>query len=132
VAGLSRPLRWSVVIARFSPVEGHEQGGTRRALVVSYESRHRSGLLTVCPITAARPPRYPGEIRLPKGTAGQTRNGVILCSHVRTISASRVVAVAGRLANPNIRAEVRAAVAMHLGLDLMAWGDGAAGVAHFE
>jgi mRNA-degrading endonuclease toxin of MazEF toxin-antitoxin module len=37
MARLSRRLRWAVVIARLDPVEGHEQAGTRRALVVSYE-----------------------------------------------------------------------------------------------
>jgi len=62
MAGLSDRLRWAVVIVDLDPVEGREQAGQRRALVVSYEPFHRSGLMTVCPITAARSqPRYPGE-----------------------------------------------------------------------
>ena len=59
-------LRWSVVIVDFDPVVGHEQAGQRRALVVSYEPFHRSGMAAVCPITS-RPPKYPGEVAIPAG-----------------------------------------------------------------
>jgi mRNA interferase MazF len=87
VAGLIGPLRWSVVIVDLNPVQGHEQAGERRALVVSYEPFHRSGLATVCPMTAARAEaRYPGDVPIPTGEGGQTRDGVILTSQVRTIS----------------------------------------------
>jgi len=127
VAGLSRRLRWATVVVRLDPVEGHEQAGTRRALVVSYEPFHRSGLLTICPITAARGVRYPGEVAIPRGKAGQTEAGVILCHQVRTISALRVADVTGSLGDPGIRRDVRAALAVHLGLDLAAAVDGASG-----
>ncbi len=83
MAGLSGPLRWSVVIVDLDPVEGHEQAGERRALVVSYEPFHRSGLATVCPITASRDAvRYPGDVAIRRGEAGQTRDGVILTSQL--------------------------------------------------
>ena len=62
-------LRWSVVIVDFDPVVGHEQAGQRRALVVSYEPFHRSGMAAVCPITT-REPKYPGEVAIPAGHAG--------------------------------------------------------------
>jgi mRNA-degrading endonuclease toxin of MazEF toxin-antitoxin module len=121
------PLRWAVVRVSLDPVAGHEQGGTRRALVVSYEPFHRSGLATVCPITAARhEARYPGEVAFPVGAAGQTRPGLILCQHVRTISLERVVGAAdGRLTDAAMRRAVRQALAHHLGLDIPAVGDGA-------
>ena len=48
------PLRWAVVVVSLDPAKGHEQAGKRRVLVVSYEPFHRSGLMTVCPITADR------------------------------------------------------------------------------
>jgi mRNA interferase MazF len=123
----AEPLRWAVVRVSFDPVAGHEQGGTRRALVVSYEPFHRSGLATACPITAARADaRYPGEVEIPAGIAGQTRPGVILCQQLRTISLARVVGPPdGRLADPALRRAVRAALAHHLGLDIPAVGDGA-------
>ena len=124
---VGEPLRWAVVRVALDPATGHEQGGTRRALVVSYEPFHRSGLATVCPITAARDEaRYPGEVAIPVGTAGQTRPGLILCQQVRTISLERVVgAPDGRLADPGLRRAVRLALAHHLGLDIPAVGDGA-------
>ena len=121
------PLRWAVIRVGLDPARGHEQGGTRRALVVSYEPFHRSGLATVCPISAARDEvRYPGEVALPVGMAGQTRAGVILCQQLRTIALERVVgAPEGRISDVGIRRAVRVALAHHLGLDIPAVGDGA-------
>lgn len=128
------PLRWAVVIVDLDPTEGHEQAGSRRALVVSYEAFHRSGLLTVCPITAARErPRYPGEVAIPAGEGGQTKDGLVLCAQVRTISVRRIRASGilpdGGIAfvtEPRIRSAVRAALRHHLGLDIPAISDGAA------
>lgn len=121
------PLRWSVVIVDLDPAEGHEQAGERRALVVSYEPFHRSGLATVCPITAARSEsRYPGDVAIPRDEAGQTKDGVILTSQVRTISLRRVrAAPLGMVRDRRIRRAVRAALAHHLGLDIPALADGA-------
>jgi mRNA interferase MazF len=98
VAGLtSGGLRWAIVLVDLDPTKGHEQAGTRRALVVSREVFHRSGLATVCPITT-RVPGYPGEIPIPAGHAGQTKDGLILCHQLRTIDLGRVTAfvIAGR------------------------------------
>ena len=124
---MTGPLRWGVVIVDLDPVEGHEQAGERRALVVSYEPFHRSGLATVCPITSARSePRYPGDVPIRIGEAGQTRDGVIITSQVRTISLRRVRSVPlGTLADLALRRTVRSALAHHLGLDIPAIGDGA-------
>jgi mRNA interferase MazF len=127
VAELTGPLRWAVVIVDRDPVQGHEQAGERRALVVSYEPFHRAGLATVCPITAARAePRYPGEVAIPVGEAGQTKPGVVLTSQLRTISLERVrSSPIGVVTQPAIRRSVRSALAHHLGLDIPAIGDGA-------
>jgi mRNA interferase MazF len=127
MAGLSGPLRWSVVIVDLDPVEGHEQAGRRRALVVSYEPFHRSGLATVCPITASRADaRYPGDVPIPAGEAGQTHDGVILTSQVRTISLRRFGSPPlGLVQDRSIRRSVRGALAHHLGLDIPALADGA-------
>lgn len=124
---MSGPLRWSVVIVDLDPVEGHEQAGQRRALVVSYEPFHRSGLATVCPITAARSEaRYPGDVPIPAGEAGQTRDGVIVTSQMRTISLRRVrSSPLGIVGDRSLRRAVRAALAHHLGLDIPAIADGA-------
>jgi len=131
---VARPqLHWAVVIVDLDPTEGHEQAGSRRALVVSYEAFHRSGLLTVCPITAARDrPRYPGEVAIPAGEGGQTKDGLILCAQVRTVSVRRIRASGilpdggvAYLTDARIRSAVRAALRHHLGLDIPAFADGA-------
>lgn len=117
-----RPLRWAVVLVDLDPPRGHEQAGTRRALIVSYEAFHRSGMATVCPITT-RAAKYPGEVPVPEGHAGQTRDGLILCHQVRTIDLGRVTALelgdrAQYVTDPGVRSAVRAALAHHLGLDV--------------
>jgi mRNA-degrading endonuclease toxin of MazEF toxin-antitoxin module len=95
--------------------------------VVSYEPFHRSGLATVCPITAARATaRYPGDVPIRAGEAGQTRDGVILASQVRTISLEQVSATTiGTVLDRSVRHAVRHALAHHLGLDIPAIADGA-------
>jgi mRNA interferase MazF len=123
------PLRWAVVVIDLDPARGHEQGGTRRALVVSNEAFHRSGMATVCPITT-RPPRYPGEVPVPAGHAGQTKDGLILCHQVRTLDLGRVATFKVRghvqyLADRATRAAVRSALAHQLGLDIPGKIDGA-------
>ena len=129
-------LRWAVLITDLDPTRGHEQGGSRRALVVSYEPFHRSASMTVCPITAARSvTRYPNEVAIPAGEAGQTKAGVILCHQVRTVSLLRVprpLSTLGYLMNPDLREQVRLALARHLGLDIPAGGDGATGRQAFK
>jgi mRNA-degrading endonuclease toxin of MazEF toxin-antitoxin module len=128
------PLRWAVVIVDLESTEGHAQTSQRQALVVSYEAFHRSGLLTVCPITTAREkPRYPGEVAIPAGEGDQTKDGLIVCAQVRTISIRRVRASGilpdGGIAyvtDPRIRSAVRAALRHHLGLDIPPLSDGAA------
>ena len=129
--GNLRPLRWAVILANLDPATGQEQGGTRRALVVSYEPFHRAAVATICPITAARStPRYPNEVAIPVGEAGQTRAGVILCHQVRTISLMRAgnsPIPIGYLTDPSLREQVRAALAHHLGLDIPPGADGASG-----
>ena len=131
MASLSdNPLRWAVVLVDLDPSRGHEQAGTRRALVVSYESFHRAGMATVCPITT-RQAKYPGEVPIPEGHAGQTGDGLILCHQVRTLDLARVTAyeIGGRiqyLSDRAVRAAVRSALAHHLRLDVPAVVDGAA------
>jgi mRNA interferase MazF len=127
---MSGPLRWSVVIVDLDPAVGHEQAGRRRALVVSYEPFHRSGMAAVCPITS-RPSKYPGEIPIPAGHAGQTVDGLVLVHQIRTIDLRRVTAfeVEGQpqtVSDPGVRRSVRRALAHHLGLDVPAAADGAA------
>jgi len=83
-----------------------------------------------CPITT-RPPKYPGEVAIPTGQAGQTRDGVVLCHRVRTIDLRRVTVfeVGGHaqyVTDRAVRSAVRMSLAHHLGPDIPAARDGAA------
>ena len=127
---MTPPLRWSIVIAELDPTVGHEQRGRRSVLVVSFEAFHRSGMATICPISA-RSPNYPGEVDMPRGHAGQTKGAAVLCHEIRTVDLGRVRAyeiggVPQRLTDPSIRARVRTPIAHHLGLDIRSALDGAA------
>jgi len=118
-----------VVLVDFDPTVGHEQAGIRRAVIVSYEPFHRSGMAAVCPVSA-REPKYPGEALIPAGHAGQTKDAVILCHQIRTLDLGRVTSfeVGGRpqyVTDPTIRRDVRIALGHHLGLDLNPSADGA-------
>jgi len=129
VAGVTGPFRWCIVIVDLEPTRGHEQAGQWRALVVSYEAFHRSGMAAVCPISA-RPGKYPGEVPIPAGHAGQSQDAVILCHQVRTIDLARVTGLrlgghAQYVTDRSIRAAVRTALAHQLGLDIPAAADGA-------
>jgi len=129
VAGLSHPLRWAFVIVDLDPTVGHEQAGQRRALVVSYEAFHRSGMAAACPISARRA-KYPGEVDVPTGMAGQTKDAVILVHQLRTIDLDRVTTfeLGGQVqyvTDPSVRGALRSALAHHLGLDVPGADDGA-------
>jgi mRNA-degrading endonuclease toxin of MazEF toxin-antitoxin module len=117
-----------VLLLNLDPVQGHEQGGERRGLVVSYEPLHAAGMIAVCPVTAARTePVRPAEVRIPVGEAGQTKPGLILCHQIRTMSLLRAKpdGAVRYVTDPDIRARVREALAMHLGLDIPGLRDGA-------
>ena len=84
--------------------------------------------MTVCPITAARSePRYPGDIPIAAGEAGQPKPGVIVASQLRTISTRSIRGrPVGFVVDPALRRAVRGALRHHLGLDIPPIADGAA------
>ena len=74
------PDRGDVVRISFDPQAGHEQAGTRPALVLSPKAyNHRVGLALLCPITT-RIKGYPFEVHIPEGLPVA---GVILADQVK-------------------------------------------------
>ena len=125
-------MRWAILIGNFDPIAGHEQGGSRRALVVSYEPLRALGMMSVCPITAAHTqPRNALEIPISAGQAGQTKDGLILVHQLRTVSILRAADMLDRtaqvriLSDPGLRTQVRQAMSIQLGLDVPGGEDGA-------
>jgi len=76
------PDRGDVVRLAFSPQAGHEQAGTRPALVISPSSyNRRAGLALFCPLTT-QVKGYPFEVVLPAGLKAQ---GVILADQIKSL-----------------------------------------------
>lgn len=79
---------WDVI---FDPVQGHEQGGRRPALVISIDqfNRARNGLCIVVPITRTnRGIRAQLPVEPPEG--GLSSPSVIMCDQVRSVSIARL------------------------------------------
>ena len=77
------PNRGDIVWTDFDPQAGHEQAGSRPALVMSRDIfNDSSGLATCCPITG-RQKGYPFEVPLP---AGLEIYGVVLVDQIRSIN----------------------------------------------
>ena len=76
------PDRGHLVWLTFDPQAGHEQAGTRPALVISPANYNRRvGLALFCPVTA-QVKGYPFEVLLPPGVKVQ---GAILSDQVKSL-----------------------------------------------
>ena len=77
------PDRGDVVRLEFTPQAGHEQAGTRPALVLTpagYNSK--TGLMLCCPVTN-QAKGYPFEIAIATGPGSQAVTGVALADQIR-------------------------------------------------
>lgn len=75
------PGRGDIVWLNFTPQAGHEQMGTRPALVLSPEKYNKkTGLAICCPITS-NVKGYPFEVAI----SGGKINGVILSDHLKNL-----------------------------------------------
>jgi mRNA interferase MazF len=111
-------LRGDVFIAKLDPVEGSEQGGTRRVVIVSRDALNKySPVVCVCPITDADNKRriYPSHVPIPVGVGGQTIEGIVVCEQVRTISRGRLQDRKGKLDKPYM---TKIDAALKIALDL--------------
>ena len=110
-------LQWAIVQAMLDPVRGSEQSGLRPVLIVSNEQFNQAiQRFTVLPLTSARRALYPSEILLPTGTAGLTRDSIVMAHQIRTISKERLRRQLGYLADETLRESIRDAIREHLDL----------------
>ena len=79
---------WTVAL---SPVKGHEQGGTRPALIVSHDELNRgpAGIVIVLPITGTDR-RIPLHVRVNPPEGGLSKVSFIKCEDVRSVSTERL------------------------------------------
>jgi mRNA interferase MazF len=106
---LSTPLsilrRGDVWIADFDPVQGHEQGGRRPALVISTD-RFNAGpsrLVALLPLTT-RLRGVPTHVSVAPPDGGLDRSSAILCDQLRILSQGRLDRRLGRVSPPILAA----------------------------
>ena len=75
------PDRGDIVWLNFTPQAGHEQMGTRPALILSPEKYNKkTGLAVCCPITS-NVKGYPFEVVI----SGKKINGAVLSDHLKNL-----------------------------------------------
>jgi len=95
-----RITRGTVVIVRLEPAQGHEQGKTRPAVVVSSDVHNRNlTTIIVVPISGLKGKQpFPHEVFICSGEGGLTEDSVAQPVQIRTVDRNkRVAAVLGQL-----------------------------------
>lgn len=77
--------RGDIVRLEFDPAAGHEQKGTRPALILSPSAFNRFGMALVCPITRGGAFARGQKWTVPLAGTDLATAGVVLCNQVRTL-----------------------------------------------
>lgn len=93
--------RGQLVRVQLDPARGSEQRKTRPCVVVQRDAANRAGRTTlVCPLTdAAGKQASLIRIAVPAGTAGTTKDSLVLCAQLRVVDEVRILAELGFLPN---------------------------------
>jgi mRNA interferase MazF len=100
-----QPSRGEVWRVNFDPTEGHEQAGSRPALVISVDlfNHGPAGLVVVLPLTTRRK-GIPFHVALAPPEGGVNRESFIKCEDVRSVSTRRLSQVFGTVSQPTLDA----------------------------
>lgn len=79
------PARGDIVRLDCDPCAGHEQQGTRPALILSPEAFNAFGSALACPITRGGAFARGHAWAVPLADAGLQTDGVVLCNQMRTV-----------------------------------------------
>jgi mRNA interferase MazF len=92
----TEPDRGDIWMVNLDPVVGHEQAGTRPALIVSVDELNHgpAELVTVLPLTTTERD-LASRVRVPKDQGGLRKTSYIKCEEVRTISRDRLLRKVG-------------------------------------
>ena len=98
------PTRGEVWLVNLDPVRGHEQAGTRPALVISVDHFNQgpAGLVIVLPITSRRK-NIPLHVEISPPEGGVDRKSYIKCEDIRSISKERLQRCLGRVTGETLR-----------------------------
>lgn len=103
-----RPLRGDVWMVDLDPVRGHEQAGTRPALVTSVDAFNNSpaGLAIVVPMTSKQK-QIVSHVAVDPPEGGLSVRSYIKCEDVRSVSQDRLVTHRGRVSTQTTEAVER-------------------------
>lgn len=98
------PARGEIWLANFSPTQGHEQAGTRPALIVSANALNNgpAELVVVLPLTT-RDRRVPLHVAIEPPNGGLREPSFIMCEMIRSISTGRLIRVLGTVDQRTMR-----------------------------
>lgn len=105
------PRRGDIIRLDFDPSAGHEQQGTRPALVLSPELFNRFGMALACPVTRGGAFARGRAWTVPLAGTGLLIDGVVLCNQVRTVDWKARRAQFVESVPPELAADVLARVA---------------------
>lgn len=92
--------RGEIYDARFEPVEGSEQGGTRPVIVVSRDVINAySPVVLAVPCTTYRPQKtiYPTQVLIQSPNGGLSKDSLAMADQVRVLSKTRLIQLRGTL-----------------------------------
>ena len=97
------PRQGEIWLVTLDPAMGHEQAGTRPALVLSSDDANASGaeLVTVVPITSRHRP-YPTRVLIEPPEGGIRTRSWVISEQVRTLSTLRLITRWGRVSHPTL------------------------------
>lgn len=95
-----RPTRGEVWRVQLDPSVGHEQGGTRPAVIISADgfNQGRSGMAIVAPLTSVYK-RIPYHVEISPSEGGLTMTSYVKCEDVRALSLDRFSQQLGKLSS---------------------------------
>ena len=98
------PARGEIWLANFNPTLGHEQAGTRPALIVSADALNNgpAELVVVLPLTT-RDRRVPLRVPIEPPNGGVRELSFIMCEMIRSISTSRLIRLFGTVDQHTMR-----------------------------
>lgn len=111
--------RWSIWLANLDPVIGSEQGRTRPVLVISETALNDVlPVVNVLPVTSRKANRriYPNEALIPAGSAGLTRESIVLCYQIRTLDKRRLLRAFGTVDDDSLKVSIVEALRFQLGI----------------
>lgn len=101
---LPNPVRGEIWLTNLDPTVGHEQAGTRPALILSFDAFNQgpAGLVVAVPLTTVSR-NIPLHVRVAPPEGGLAAVSYIKCEDVRSLSKLRLLRRWGRLDDATMR-----------------------------